>query len=278
MKKRHRHTTLHLSQQWHWSQSSRLPRTYSLCHYIHLRQCNGSMLKFRSTNSTYQPRIHPDDEIVFTFENNDELHEFRFSIVKLEKRGCKGFLNLHKKHSVVSEASATEVERSTCCELVFESHSAHSAMRIFAEWVGTGKLRPSIKHQSADMSSSMLLYIIACELAHEILCNQVMDELIAYYEETDRVPLPWFAREMYKLCQGHRPHLLREVMLQYTTYCTRHLEDALGNGGWKAEGDFDRELLLRLTRKINGKSELIVPSVKTKCNYHLHQETQPCKK
>jgi hypothetical protein len=105
----------------------------------------------------------------------------------------------------------------------------------------------------------MFQYIIACDLAHEILCNQVVDGLIAYYEETDRVPLPRYAREMYILCRGHRLHILREVILQYTAYCTRHLEDALGNGQWKAEEEFDRELLLRLTRKINGESRAHYP-------------------
>jgi hypothetical protein len=108
-----------------------------------------------------------------------------------------------------------------------------------------------------------------------MLCSQIMDELMAKYEYTKMVPIPWYVRQIYQMAKARKAHLLWQKNLQYVIQAnTGNLETALENSTWKSQGDWDRDrqLLLALARKVNGNSHLLTyPLKKTACaNYHLH--------
>ena len=68
-------------------------------------------------------------------------------------------------------------------------------MKLFEECVDTGKLRLSVKHKTSPIRHYFVLYIFAYQMAHDTLCNQILDEVIAHCEEISMFPVTEYARK-----------------------------------------------------------------------------------
>jgi len=134
--------------------------------------------------------------------------------MKLEKRECTGFLAVMKKHST-SEKTEDGMKQSNRVEFLSDHKDLPSAMKLFEEWVDTGKLRPTVKHKTYHLSPHILLYIFAYYIASEILCNQIVDDFIAHCAEIKMYPTVQFARRYYELAKGDIPYTLKELFVQY---------------------------------------------------------------
>jgi hypothetical protein len=71
--------------------------------------------------------------------------------------------------------------------IAFTQNYAQSAVALLAEWIGTGKIRPTNKRPSSLFYEYFLLYFLATSLASEVLHNALIDECIAGFTATNKV-------------------------------------------------------------------------------------------
>ncbi|KAN0122622.1 hypothetical protein V8E51_000948 [Hyaloscypha variabilis] len=65
---------------------------------------------------------------------------------------------------------------------IYTDTSSSPAMKLFEEWVHTGKLRPIVKRHSSPIRTYYVLYIIAYNLAHATLCNHALNEILGWLD------------------------------------------------------------------------------------------------
>jgi hypothetical protein len=198
----------------------------------------------------------------------------------LQIRGCKGFLKLLKAN-IESGSEAHLVlgsEGNSGSVKTFGHSDAPAAMEMFAEWVTTGKLGPLMKHKSSVTSPWSLLYFMAQSLAGEALCNPVINELIGRYYQTNTTPNVQEWRNVSEMGDGSPSRQLQDFFLHYFAANFESLEtDATLTSGWDGLGCLQHELFIHVLQICRGRaSHLRYPTMKTKCKFHVHQETQPC--
>jgi hypothetical protein len=117
-----------------------------------------------------------------------------------------------KKHST-SEEKEEGMNQSTRLEFPSDHKSTPSTMKLFEEWADTGKLPPTVKHKTYPLSPHTLLCIFAYYMASEVLCNQIVDELIAHCAEINMFPTAQFVRSYYELAKDDMPYPLKELFV-----------------------------------------------------------------
>lgn len=205
--------------------------------------------------------------------------KYRFSKTKLQQRGCRGLLKLIEEHentnSLLFLTSGDNLEHG----FTFTHPCAPIAMTLLSEWVDTGRLQPTTKHTSTYKAlwHYFLLYFIATHLASEALCDSVVDEIIAWYEDCKRIPD--IANTTYVLEMGTEqlPKPLEDLFVQYFEYQPSLLENVKSKEDWEELGALQQPLFMAMVRGSLGKTSVGVPSRKISCTFHVHKETQPCK-
>jgi hypothetical protein len=133
-------------------------------------------------------------------------------------------------------------------------------------------------HKTAPFKPYIILYIFAHRMASETLSNQTKDEIIVHWEATNMYLTTGSAKYYYVLAKEDMPSSLRELFVQYVVGNPRPLERDV-KASWKANADFDRDLLAKLAHRANGGSAALdYPSKKARCYFHIHAETKPCTK
>ena len=85
-------------------------------------------------------------------------------------------------------------------------------MKLFEEWVHTGRLRPVEKHPSGAVLDYYILYMIAYHLGHRNLCIAALNETRAWTKETGYAPSLNMTRELRRVFGEGMPTQLTQAL------------------------------------------------------------------
>ena len=235
---------------------------------LHIRE---SIPKHTST-ITYQELQDCNEIADITIGLANRAETFKFSSKKVEIRRCKGLSQLIKKHN----SKKPLILGLAANEDTFTHEYAPKAMWLLEHWVATGRLKPTIKHTTGEWEPYVLLNIMAHRFSCEKLQNESIDEVIYHMDSVHWVPNLTGLGYFVAMSKTGRPVQMEKLMLDYIALSSTLADHLNRIDEWESLGPLQLSLTRLLAHNSKRQADLVLPSMRNSCSYHIHKETEVC--